>query len=117
MKARQPSPPLSSTIEGAIARAEPSVIAVSRTAPSNSASEAESSATNLFQDLRLTGSSEPNSSVTGTGVIIDRSGLVLTHYLAVHEGDEHTVTTIDGKTHPATIRAADPRSGAGRACN
>jgi S1-C subfamily serine protease len=43
--------------------------------------------------------------------LIDRTGLVLTHYLAVHEGDQHTVTTIDRTTYPATIRAADPRSG------
>ena len=44
-------------------------------------------------------------------MIIDSAGLVLTQYLAVHEGDQHTVTTIDGKTYPATIKAADPRSG------
>jgi S1-C subfamily serine protease len=98
------------TIVEAIARAEPSVVAVSRTAASNAASDAEGTATNLFQDLRPSGSSEANSLITGAGVIIDRSGLVLTHYLAVREGDDHAVTTTDGKTHPATIRAADPRS-------
>ena len=51
------------------------------------------------------------AAIVGAGVIIDRAGLVLTQYLAVHEGDQHTVTTIDRTTYPATIRAADPRSG------
>jgi serine protease Do len=49
--------------------------------------------------------------VTGAGVIIDRAGLVLTQYLVVQDGDQHTVTTIDGKIYPATIKGADPRSG------
>ncbi len=97
-------------IVDAIAGAEPSVVAVSRSAASNATAGAEDSPTNLFQDLRPSGSPESNSSITGAGVIIDRSGLVLTHYLAVREGEEHTVRTIDGKTHPAKIRAADPRS-------
>jgi serine protease Do len=98
------------TIVGAIARAEPGVVAISRIAPSNAQAIAEGSAANLFQDLRLSGSREANPTITGAGVIIDRSGLVLTHYLAVREGDEHSVTTSDGKSYPATIRAADPRS-------
>jgi S1-C subfamily serine protease len=98
------------TIVDTIARAEPSVVAVSRSAPSNATANADDLPTNLFQDLRGSGSPESNSSITGAGVVIDRSGLVLTHYLAVREGDEHTVTTIDGKAHSATIRAADPRS-------
>ncbi|MEX0613059.1 MAG: trypsin-like peptidase domain-containing protein, partial [Pirellulales bacterium] len=49
--------------------------------------------------------------VTGAGVIIDRAGLVLTDYLAVREGEEHTVITTDGKRYSAAIHGADPRSG------
>jgi S1-C subfamily serine protease len=98
------------TIVDAIARAEPSVVAISRNARSNVAANADDSAANLFQDLRGSGSPDSNSSITGAGVIIERGGLVLTHYLAVREGDEHTVTTIDGKAYPAAILAADPRS-------
>ena len=49
--------------------------------------------------------------VVGAGVLIDRSGLVLTQYLSVAEGDQHFITTIDRKTYPASIRAADARSG------
>jgi S1-C subfamily serine protease len=98
------------TLVDAIARAEPSVVAVSRTAASNSAADSQDAGPNLFQDLRLNDSADATGSVTGTGVIIDPSGLVLTHYLAVRDGDKHEVTTIDGKTHEAIIRAADPRS-------
>src|SRR5262249_44997425 len=67
-------------------------------------------AQDVFGDLR---DDNPASAPTtvAAGVIIDPAGLVLTEYLAVREGDTHTVTTIDGKTHAATIKAADPRSG------
>ena len=36
---------------------------------------------------------------------------VLTEFLAVHEGDAHTVTLPGGGSFPAEIKAADPRSG------
>jgi serine protease Do len=98
------------TLVDAIGRAEPAVVAISRTAAAEPKLDLENVDTNLFRDLRLSASTNQNSSITGAGVIIDRTGLVLTHYLAVREGDQHTVTTIDGKTHDAAIRAADPRS-------
>ena len=65
----------------------------------------------VFVELRDNAAGADAPLTVGAGVIIDRAGLVLTQYLAVREGDQHTVTTIDGKTYPATIRAADPRSG------
>ncbi|HJQ81506.1 MAG TPA: trypsin-like peptidase domain-containing protein [Lacipirellulaceae bacterium] len=94
----------------AIARAEPSVVAISRSAGSNFTADSEDAGRNLFQDLRGNGSAGSTGLITGAGVVIDPAGLVLTHYLAVREGDRHAVTTIDGKTHDAVIRAADPRS-------
>lgn len=92
-----------------IGRTEPSVVAVSRTAPEQSPLAAQRIG-DIFGELRQ---SPPDTaaSVVGAGVIIDRSGLVLTDYLTVREGDEHTITTMDGKTYAVTIRAADPRSG------
>jgi S1-C subfamily serine protease len=98
------------TLVDAIARAEPSVVAVSRSSTANSAPDSQDAGVSLFQDLRLNSSADATGSVTGAGVIIDPAGLVLTHYLAVRDGDKHAVTTIDGKTHEAVIRAADPRS-------
>jgi S1-C subfamily serine protease len=98
------------TLVEAIARAEPSVVAVSRSRAPNHSADALNAGRNVFQDLRLNGSADTNASITGAGVVIDPAGLVLTHYLAVREGDRHAVTTIDGKTHEAVIRAADPRS-------
>jgi serine protease Do len=48
---------------------------------------------------------------TAAGVIIDRAGLILTEYLAVHAGAEHSVTMVDGSSYQASIRGTDPRSG------
>ena len=94
----------------AIAHAEPSVVAVSRKPPAASP-PVETLPGDVFNDLRAASKPKTGDAVVGAGVIIDRAGLVLTQYLAVHEGDTHAVTTTDGKTYPATIRAADPRSG------
>jgi S1-C subfamily serine protease len=101
---------LEKTLVDIIARAEPSVVAIGRTSPQQPA-VAERRPGDVFIDLR-DNAAGPSAPITvGAGVIIDRTGLVLTHYLAVHEGDQHTVITIDHTTYPATIRAADPRSG------
>lgn len=94
----------------AIARAEPSVVAISR------ASAAEPTLIvrglgDVFGDIRQDAPTGAAVSIVAAGVIIDRTGLVLTEYLAVREGDRHTITTVDGTTYPATIKAADPRSG------
>jgi S1-C subfamily serine protease len=100
---------LERTLVEVIHRAEPSVVAVARLSPAQQ-SLLTPHADDLFADLRQQpATGEPNA--VAAGVIIDAAGLVLTEYLAVHEGDQHTITTVDGKTYPATIKAADPRSG------
>lgn len=101
---------LEQTFVDIIARAEPSVVAIGRTSPQQLAL-AERRVGDVFLELRDNASGASPPLTVGAGVIIDRAGLVLTHYLAVHEGDQHTVTTIDRTTYAATIRAADPRSG------
>jgi serine protease Do len=95
------------TLVEAIARAEPSVVAISRTSPT----QKEGRSGDLFRDLRENASNAAAPLIVGAGVIIDRDGFVLTHYRAVREGNQHFVTTTDRATYPATIRAADPRSG------
>jgi S1-C subfamily serine protease len=101
--------PLEQTLVDAIARAEPSVVAIGRIAAKPSAEERRIG--DIFGELRTNPSGVATPRTVGAGVIIDRAGLVLTHYLAVREGDRHTVTTIDRATYAATIRATDPRSG------
>jgi S1-C subfamily serine protease len=92
-----------------IARAEPSVVAISRMPPNQPAAARPMGQD--FADLRESQSNSSAVTTVGAGVIIDRAGLVLTHYLAVREGDQHTITTIDRTAYSASIRAADPRSG------
>jgi len=94
----------------AVARAEPSVVAISRTSP-RQPTPAEQRVGEIVGELRQPDPSAAESAVVASGVIIDRAGLVLTEYLAAREGDDHTITTIEGKTYPAKIQAADPRSG------
>jgi serine protease Do len=101
---------LEKTLVDIIARAEPSVVAVGRT-PLRQLAIADHRPGDVFAELRDSAAAPAVQLTVGAGVIIDRTGLVLTHYLAVHEGDQHSVTTIDRATYPATIRAADPRSG------
>ena len=97
---------LEQSVVDAIARAEPSVVAIARTAPPQASLTAD-----VFGELRGERHADKNPATVATGVIIDSAGLVLTQYLAVREGEEHTITTTDGKTHAASLRAADPRSG------
>jgi S1-C subfamily serine protease len=46
----------------------------------------------------------------GTGVVVDRAGLILTQYHVVAKDSEHYVTTPDRKYYRARIKGADPRS-------
>jgi len=46
----------------------------------------------------------------GTGVVVDRSGLILTNYHLLDADSDHFVTTIDRKVFRTEIKAADPRS-------
>src|SRR5205814_6425087 len=101
---------LEKTLVDVIAHAEPSVVAIGRTLPQQPA-VADRRVGDVFIELRDNSAAATAPLTVGAGILIDRTGLVLTHYLAVHEGDQHTVTTIDRTTYPATIRAADPRSG------
>ncbi|QDT68442.1 Periplasmic pH-dependent serine endoprotease DegQ precursor [Planctomycetes bacterium MalM25] len=48
---------------------------------------------------------------SGAGVVIDKSGLILTQYLVVRLGETHVVTDATGGRYLAKIVAADPRSG------
>jgi S1-C subfamily serine protease len=96
------------TLVDLIARTEPSVVAISRSAPRQTPLQGQGDA---FGEFRPSDATHVASSIVGAGVIIDPTGLVLTQYLAVREGDEHNVTTIDGKSYAASIRGADPRSG------
>ncbi len=98
------------TLVEVIARTEPSVVAVSRASQRQRTTEVQGRG-DIFGDFRQHELADSTSSVVGAGVIIDRAGIVLTHYLAVREGDEHSITTTTGRKYPATIRAADPRSG------
>jgi len=93
-----------------IARTEPSVVAISRTSRPQGGAVALR-ADDLFAELRENTPRDSEPVTVGAGVIIDPAGLVLTHYLAVREGEQHSVTTIDRSTYRASIRAADPRSG------
>ena len=45
-----------------------------------------------------------------TGVVVDRSGLILTNYHVVDSNSDHYVTTVDRKVFRTKIKAADPRS-------
>jgi serine protease Do len=101
---------LERTLVDVIHRAEPSVVAVAHSAPPAQQSLLTPPANDLFANLRgQPTATEPNA--IAAGVIIDPAGLILTQYLAVREGEQHTITTVDGKTYPAAIKAADPRSG------
>ena len=46
----------------------------------------------------------------GTGVVVDRRGLILTAYHVLGEQSEHYVRTHDRKVYKAWIKGADPRS-------
>ena len=98
------------TLVDLIGRTEPSVVAISRAAPRQSAPAVQRH-DDAFAEFRGRAAMENAASIVGAGVIIDPDGSVLTQYLAVREGDEHTVSTMDGTRYRAAIRGADPRSG------
>jgi serine protease Do len=98
------------TLVDLIGRTEPSVVAVFRSAP-RQAPPVVQGTSDAFAELRENASRNDAMSVVGAGVIIDRAGFVLTHYLAVREGEEHVVSTSNGQRYPAVIHGADPRSG------
>jgi serine protease Do len=105
------------TIIDAIARAENSVVAIARV-------RKEQPGENFPLEIRPDpfGSRPIISSVPqptdpdfipdeyGTGVVIDRRGLILTAYHVLGEDSEYYVTTSDRKVYKASIKGADPRS-------
>lgn len=46
----------------------------------------------------------------GTGVVVDKAGLILTNYHVVDANSDHYITTAERKVYKAKIKAADPRS-------
>ena len=46
----------------------------------------------------------------GTGVVIDRHGLILTAYHVLADDSDYYVTTAERKVYRATVKAADPRA-------
>jgi serine protease Do len=103
---------IESALVDIIARAEKSVVAIAHAPPTNerAAISGDLQADIVLRQLWSETTRQPPQP-TGTGVIIDASGLILTQYLLVDLDEAHTITTIDGKTYPATILGADPRSG------
>lgn len=114
---------IETSLEGAIAKAEKSVVAISRVRRSRDAKDVQSADGRLvpFGGLPFA-SPEPDPTDPdfvpaeyGTGVVIDARGLILTNYHVLGDGDElelydYYVTACDRKTRIARIKAADPRS-------
>ena len=108
------------SLQAAIAKAEKSVVAVARVRNNRDSGPAQAG------DLRLAPFGSPPAesdpahpdfvpSNFGTGVVIDRSGLILTTCDVLGDLEEHTssdfyVTAADRIMREATIEAADPRS-------
>lgn len=97
-----------------IERCEKSVVAITRRAVSPAEEQPGSfrqSDDGFVRDLKSVVEADRSAPPSGAGVVIDPAGLVLTQFLVVKPGDQHTVTTVDGQQLQAEIRAADPRSG------
>lgn len=102
----------------AIAKAERSVVAIARVDPAAAKEVAPG------DDLRLAferfppgksaapGPADPDfiPQEFGSGVIVDRAGLVLTNAHVVHEGSEHWIYTSQRRVYKTKIKALDSRS-------
>jgi len=99
---------LESTLIDAIANSEKSVVAIARVRRGGQ----------FIPERPDTGSPQraapgepgfiPND--YGTGVVLDRNGLILTHYHVLRDESTYYVTTSDRKTYIARVKGADPRS-------
>ncbi len=102
---------LESALVDAIAKAEKSVVAIARI--DESATRADRTGRD---DVRLPAHTRTPADSNfvpdhfGTGVVIDRRGLILTQFHVVGKQGKHFVTTVDGKSYDARVMAADPRS-------
>ncbi|HEX3999839.1 MAG TPA: trypsin-like peptidase domain-containing protein [Pirellulales bacterium] len=98
----------------AIARGEKSVVAIYRVdgdeAPRADSLEISRSSGRLARATASPGDSDFIPDEYGTGVVIDRHGLILTCYHVLGLKSQHYVTTYERKVYPARIKAADPRS-------
>ena len=104
---------IESVIVDAIAQAEKSVVAIARV--KRGERQALEPPFNRFGQLSPSPPPKPGDpdfvpNDYGTGVVVDRRGLVLTHYHLLGEDSDHYVTTPAHKVLRATIKAADPRS-------
>ena len=101
----------------AIARAEPSVVAIARV-------QKEQAGESFGFEFRPDPFGRPTAPFSapkptdpdfvpnefGTGVVVDRRGLILTAYHVLGEQSDYYVTTHDRKVYRARIKGADPRS-------
>lgn len=111
---------LQQAIAAAIAKVEPSVVAIVRMPAAGGDADGFADPL-LLRDLNhrralLTGRDSARYQPTGAGVVVQQGGedvgsLILTQYLNVRLGERHTVITTSGQTVAAVIRGADPRSG------
>ncbi|MBN1853251.1 MAG: trypsin-like peptidase domain-containing protein [Pirellulales bacterium] len=106
---------LERTLIDTIARAEPSVVAVSRihiTQPRQLLGRPDP--LEEFRTVRpVDDPTDPDFLPTafGAGVVLDARGLILTHVELVAPGDIHWVTTSDQRSYAARLIGADPRCG------
>jgi S1-C subfamily serine protease len=101
----------------AIARAEKSVVAIARVKkePAGDALQLEIRPDPFGRRMLLPSAPQPTDpdflpNEYGTGVVIDRQGLILTAYHVLGEESDYYVTTSDRRVFKATPKAADPRS-------
>ena len=97
---------LEQTLVDAIEKSGKSVVAIARIDPWETPRHGDG-----FQPRRST-PADPDfvPDHFATGVVIDRSGFILTQYHVVSPKSDHYVTTQDGKVYEARIHGADPRS-------
>ena len=102
---------LQQSLSSVIARVQPCVVAISR-APTTDKTP-DNSPFGAFAVLPpgFGPNSRDEYQPSGTGVVIDPKGLILTQYLNVRPGEQHRITTTDGQQLKASIKGADPRSG------
>jgi S1-C subfamily serine protease len=101
----------------AIARAEKSVVAIARVKkePAGDALQLEIRPDPFGRRMLMPSAPQPTDpdflpNEYGTGVVIDRQGLILTAYHVLGEESDYYVTTSDRRVFKATPKAADPRS-------
>jgi serine protease Do len=108
---------LETTLVEAIGRAEKSVVAIARVRkePVGESLLLENRPDPFGRRALLPTAPQPTDpdflpNEYGTGVVVDRGGLILTAYHVLGEDSEYYVTTADRKVYKATPKAADPRS-------